>query len=340
MSQIWQKYKLRIVRRHLLWRAVRARHVMTAVNDQTHLISEQTILGVCVVRNEIARLPHFLDYHRALGVEHFLFVDNASDDGTRELLAGQPDVSLWETEASYKKARFGLDWSTWLQIKHASGHWCLTLDADELLVFPNMEQQKLRDLCRFLDETNQTAFGALMLDLYPKGRISDGCFASGDDPLALLEYFDAAPYRATRQLPKQNLWVQGGVRERAFFADDPKRGPTLNKLPLVKWHWRYVYVNSTHALLPSRLNFEYEGPGDKRACGVLLHTKFLPFAGEKSQEEKLRKQHFGDPDAFQDYHDAVMDAPTLWTSDSVRFRDWRQLEILGLMSRGKWRVQR
>ena len=33
-----------------------------------------------------------------------------------------------------------------------------------------------------------------------------------------------------------NLWIQGGPRARGCsFADDPKRAPALNKIPLVKW---------------------------------------------------------------------------------------------------------
>ena len=46
------------------------------------------------VRNEIVRLPYFLDYYRRLGAGHFLVVDNGSDDGTHEYLADQPDVSV------------------------------------------------------------------------------------------------------------------------------------------------------------------------------------------------------------------------------------------------------
>ena len=42
----------------------------------------------------------------------------------------------------------------------------------------------------------------------------------------------------------RNLAIQGGPRAR-FFAKDPRRAPTLNKVPLVRWQRGYVYVNST-----------------------------------------------------------------------------------------------
>ncbi|MBW6416305.1 glycosyltransferase family 2 protein [Celeribacter sp. PS-C1] len=300
-------------------------------------MDDASILCVACLRNEVPRLPYFLEYYRRLGVTHFLFVDNDSNDGARTLLTGEPDVSLWSTSASYKDARFGLDWTTWLQMKYARGKWCLTLDADELLVFPGDKTQTLRDLTLFMDETGQQALGALMLDLYPKGPIDQVRYHAGQDPLEVTPYFDPAPYRAVRQVPKDNLWVQGGARERVFFADDPRRGPTLNKLPLVKWHWRYVYINSTHAMLPSVLNHAYDGPGGACLSGVLLHTKFLPVAIEKSREEKTRKQHFAQPDAFGDYYDAVIKGPDLWHEASIAYEGAEQLEALGLMSRGSWR---
>ena len=99
-----------------------------------------------VLRNEAARLPHFLDYYRSLGVDHFLMVDNGNNDGSAEFLAEQSDVSLWRTEASYRDTRFGLDWSGWLLMRYGHGHWCLTLDVDELLTYPGLSTHNLRDL--------------------------------------------------------------------------------------------------------------------------------------------------------------------------------------------------
>lgn len=68
-----------------------------------NLISRESILLFSTLRNEKICLPFFLRYYRDLGVNHFLFVDNGSDDGGREYLAQQPDVSVWTTGASYKR---------------------------------------------------------------------------------------------------------------------------------------------------------------------------------------------------------------------------------------------
>jgi len=316
---------------------MRSRHRLSVVQDRTAGITAGQILAFTVLRNEAARLDFFLDHYRRLGVDHVLVVDNGSDDGSGERLAGEPDVSLWRTDAGYRAARFGLDWSTWLQIRHGHGHWCLTVDADETLIYPFWDRRDLKALTARLDATGQTAFGAHMLDMYPQGRLGDVAYQPGDDPFAPLCWFDDGPWRVERQSPVQNLWVQGGMRERVFFANAPQRSPTLNKLPLVKWNRRFTYLNSTHSILPPRLNLAYDGPGGTALSGVLLHSKFLDQIVERSAAEKHRGEHFNRPEMYDDYYDRLSANPQLWGEGSVRYRNWAQLEALGLMSRAGWR---
>ena len=265
-------------------------------------------------------------------------VDNGSDDGSVALLADQSDVSLWQTKASYRDTRFGLDWSGWLLMRYGHGHWCLTLDVDELLTYPGVQEHGLRDLTYVLAAEGRDGFGAMMLDLYPKGQLGTQDYAPGQDPTDVLRGFDAGPYRAVRQAPMGNLWLQGGARERVFFQEDPKLSPTLNKLPLVRWNRRFAYTNSTHALLPRRLNGLYHGPGDQVVpSGVLLHTKFLPEVLAKSAEDTQRRQHFHDPSKFADYYAAINSAPDLWHSETQLYDGPQRLEALGLCKSPNWR---
>ena len=213
---------------HHSGRAFRKRRQITALADHAHRIAKGDILVFATVRNEAERLPFFLDHYRRLGVGHFLFVDNASDDGTAALLLAQPDVSLWTTDASYKRARFGLDWLTWLQFRHGHGHWCLTVDADEILIYPWWETRPLPALTQWLDRERIRSFSAMMLDMYPKGPVAAAPHVAGQNPMDSLGWFDAGNYMTQRQHRLQNLWIQGGPRARAFFADDPRRAPTLS----------------------------------------------------------------------------------------------------------------
>lgn len=282
------------------------------------------------------RLPYFLEHYRRLGITNFLIVDNASDDGSAEFLAGQPDVSLWTTAHSYRLARFGMDWLGWLQWQFGHGHWCLTVDADELLVYPDSETKDLAKLTTWLDQQGVQSFGALMLDMYPKGPVADVVYQLGQSPTDVLCWFDAANYRHRTHPVYGNLWIQGGVRDRMFFLDEPEKAPTLSKIPLVRWHWRNVYVSSTHQMLPRRLNHVFDLETQDKVTGVLLHTKFLPNIAAKSAEEINRAQHFENSAAYVDYHRALTENPVLWCTESYLYKDAQQLIDLGLMSKGQW----
>ena len=103
-------YKLRLERKRWRARAFRKRRQLTPVVDRTGQIEPDDILLVTTIWNEKVRLPYFLRYYRALGINHFLIIDNCSDDGTAEYLTRHDDVSVWRAEGSYKSARFGMDW--------------------------------------------------------------------------------------------------------------------------------------------------------------------------------------------------------------------------------------
>jgi hypothetical protein len=336
LSGIWGAYRLRWKRRRFLFRIWRKRHQITPLHDRTNGLASDAILAFATVRNEMLRLPYFFKHYRALGVDHFLVVDNGSDDGTTAYLAAQPDVSVWTTKDSYRLARFGTDWLGWLQFRFGHGRWCLTVDADELLIYPSYQSRDLRALTAWLDRENLPSFGALMLDLYPEGAIGDAQYIAGDDPTKSLGWYDADNYRWKFHHYYGNLWVQGGARARAFFASDPARAPTLNKTPLVRWDRRYAYVNSTHQILPRHLHDTLDFDTQSKASGVLLHTKFLHITGEKSAEELHRKQHFQNTDLYAQYHQALTENPVIWHQGSARFQGEDALVTQGLMSKGNW----
>ncbi len=331
-----QSYRLRLQRKRWRIRAFRKRRELKRVANRTRQIRADDLLLFCTLRNERVRLPYFLDYYREMGVGHFLFVDNDSTDGSLEYLRNQPDVSIWRTTTSYKRARFGVDWLNWLQMKYAHGHWALTVDPDEFLVYPFCDTRPLRALTDWLDASSIKSFSAMLLDMYPKGRLDEQTYREGQNPIEIASWFDSGNYTISRNHLFTNLWIQGGPRARVFFPDEPEKAPALNKIPLVKWNRKYSYVSSTHMLLPRGLNQVYDEWGGEKASGVLLHAKFLDTFGKKAEEELERSQHYASSVEYKAYAERLTRDPQLWCKWSERYINWRQLEILGLMSKGNW----
>lgn len=333
---VWTAYRLRLRRKRFLIRAFRKRRELRPVVNRTNKIKRGDILLFSTQRNEAIRLPYFLDYYRKMGVNHFLIVDNDSDDGSVSYLSDQPDVSLWHTRASYKRSRFGVDWLNHLQRKYGHGHWTLVVDPDEFLVYPFCDTRPLRALTDWLDASSIKSFSSMLLDMYPKGRIDQQPYRAGQNPMEIASWFDSGNYALERNWKFGNLWIQGGPRQRVFFPDAPEKAPALNKIPLVKWDKKYVYASSTHHLLPRGLNAVYDEWGGEKASGVLLHTKFLDTFNTKAQEELERKQHYAASVEYKAYAATLDENPDLWCKWSEKYINWRQLEILGLLSKGNW----
>ena len=329
-----RRIQMRLHRRWLQARAAIKGAGLRVVSDRTANMPDGPIL-FSTMRNEAVRLPWFLDHYRRLGVAHFLVVDNGSEDGTQELLADQPDVSLWQSGASYKRARYGVDWLNHLLRKYGHGRWVLVVDPDELLVYPHHETRRLPALTRWLDDQGAESFPVMLLDMYGEGPVAETRLGPGEDPLTAAPWFDAGNYTVSRDPRHRNLWIQGGPRMRVFFPDAPRWAPALNKIPLVRWRREFVYKTGAHDLLPRRLNETYATNGGARTSGVLLHFKFVDALTEKVTEEMQRRQHYAGSKEYASYAAHGPDL-TLWTPQSTRYAGWRQLCDLGLMTEGGW----
>ncbi len=328
--------RLRVQRQRWRLRAWRRSRDLRCIADRSHRADQRDVLLFAVLRNERIRLPYFLEYYRRLGIGHFVFVDNDSDDGSSEYLHGQQDVTLWSTSASYKRARFGVDWANWLKERYAHDRWALTVDLDEFLVYPFCDSRPLRALTAWLDSCGIRSLGTIMLDTYPRADLGTDRYSEGDDPFDVAGWFDPGNYSFQIHPLYRHLWIQGGPRARVFFSDKPYEAPALNKIPLVRWNRHFVYASSTHMLLPRGLNLVYDERGGEKISGCLLHAKFLDSFAHKAEEELRRKQHFAQSREYVAYHRMTHQGLNLWCEWSERYVGWRQLELLGLMSKGNW----
>lgn len=307
---------------------------MKLTQDNLNNINSDSIILFSVMKNETRRLPHFLDYYRSLGVDHFIFVDNNSDDDFKEFVAMHTDVTAYHTTASYKDSKFGVHWLNYLLKKYGTHHWCLTVDPDEFFVYPKIDTRNLRELTGHLDGNQIASFYTLMIDMYSKCPLEDATYSSGQNPLEVCPYLDESGYSKS----DWDYWAAtsaiGGVRRRIFFKTCPERAPALNKVPLIKWKRHFVYTLSTHVARPNYLN---NVCGLNHTTGALLHFKFISDLQEKVAEEKEAKQHWDDSFEYRKY-DEIIGSRTLLYDEKVsrKYEGWHTLAELGLIHMGEW----
>ena len=312
------------------WRAGRQ---LQRVQDHTARIARGDVLLVVCLRNEKFRMPAFVDHYRRLGVDHFLVIDNGSTDGFQDWARDQQDISVWYTEASYKKAHFGMLWCNDLLRRYGTGHWCVTVDPDEFLVYPFYETRGLKALCQFLEDDRREVMHTVMLDAYSDRDVDDTVLGEGDDPFEVCPFFDRDGYVQTTGWGRGSF-IRGGPRLRVHFREDVDHAPALNKAPLVKWCWHYHYRLSMHDLYPRRLN-QPHSPGEVSLTGGLFHFKLVASLTDKAREEMRRGEHFAGSREYAQYLEASENA-LYQEGVSSRFTGSRQLLDLGLMSAGRW----
>jgi Glycosyl transferase family 2 len=248
-------------------------------------------LSLCaIVHDEMYFLPEFLAHYRGLGVARFIFLDDASTDGTADFLAAQPDCMILQSRQRYfdqidgKRALYA--WRQGMMDRFCRDQWAIFADADEFLTLP--EGVPIADMTRRLDRRGSRAVWGLMLDIYPRdiAAIRSGApFDLGDE-----WYFDARRHLWCRPGADRPITLYRGSRARLLAAnhvladDRPLRRiaarlglgamlklNNLGKVPLVKWSAETRFDGS-HRVTPPPLT------GDLLA---ILHFKFTADLGRK-----------------------------------------------------------
>lgn len=177
------------------------------------------IFLLCVIRDEYLLLEHFVDYYKSLGVTHFIFIDNLSEDAGPKYLESLKDINLWlyRTEDSYRDAAYGTTWINELLGKHCRGHYCFTIDVDELFLFDTTKYQTLQQLIDDMELDDANVIPVTLLDMYPKK--TNASYQRGQKFLSHSPYFDNLNkdfYRELGVVYKTFVHKVGGVRERVL----------------------------------------------------------------------------------------------------------------------------
>ena len=198
---------------------------LVRVTPPERLAPDGGVTAFIVFRNEAPQIPGFLAHHRKLGVKRFVFFDHMSDDDSRALLLGQPDVIVYDCPDSYQFSWSGRRWVNEIVAREGAKGWGLQLDADEHLIYPGCESVPIDRFVAYLDARGFEGVRGYMLDVFPR-RLTDADGAPA--PFADYRFYDDDYVLFGQERPPY-LQPSGGVRARLFEAKE-----FLHKTPM----WR------------------------------------------------------------------------------------------------------
>jgi len=248
-------------------------------------------LLVCLVRNGEEHIPAFLAHYRALGVRHFFFIDNGSDDATLPLLEAQPDATTYATALPHK--HYEREIRRLVIERHCRGSWCLNVDIDELFDYPRSSELGLSGLLAYLSERKATAMAGYMLDMYAKENSFGGA-----GPLELRSaypYYDISNIQRagyhTHQIKgfcDRNVLADAGVEcyfggiRKTLFGSRTGEDYLLTKHPLIFLDGELEPVTHPHYSNSARV---------ADVTCVLYHYKFTPSFKAKVEESRASKRY-------------------------------------------------
>jgi tetratricopeptide (TPR) repeat protein len=308
-------------------------------NEQSHICLERKddkeielaaddILCFIVERNESLRLPYILSYYREKGVNKFFVVDNHSTNETLSYLLEQPDVYVWHTSRSYAGAKWGVDWVEILLQNYGFNHWCVLIDADELLYYPDCETKNIRQLCQELDREGNQAFSTVLLDMYSQKPLREANYQSGQNFLEVCSHFDKKFYtaKALNGGPENNITAYfGGLRQRIFGGESMSF--CINKAPLIKYDYNVRLYEGFHWIGNVKLASE---------TGCLLHFKYFSTFHEYAKQEAQRGEHWNGGSEYLKYARKLEENPQLsfWDSElSVKLESSQTLLDFGAIKK-------
>ena len=294
------------------------------------------ILSFSLVYNEEWFLPHFLQHHRALGVDHFVFYDDHSTDRTRDILLEQDDctviAAMNEERAPHRLGALQINIGNIVLEKFGTDVWALTLDLDEFLILPS-GFSSIAEVGRYLEDHGQKCAMAAMVDFHPE-RLPGRFF----DPLPPLEgsrWFDRDP-AFIRSPGAEPQIVSAGVRARLLdklttlhpsrieeiYGHIAYRVPKMWKVPLLKTGQgiRRTNAHTVNVSPPDQIQL------------ALAHFKFYPGLDARVRDALQRQVYFQASVEYR-FLNAILELfpdERLICPSSVEYRSPDSLEQVGL----------
>ena len=223
---------------------------------------------ICVEKDSLIYLKHFLPYYRKLGVKHFVFIDNGSKDGSKEYLEGERDVSLYSAPFPFEH-HVKVGWILQAIQEIGTDQWYLRMDSDEFLSWVGMEDSTLEDLIAGMKLDGSRSIRAIMLDMYPGGILLEEQ-TENSNFLDEYTYFDNA---SSYHVDSRQGYIYGGMRKRLM-------GSMLRMD-------KYILFNPGAGQIPVS-NHDISGgySAEEQVCKcALLHYKFL--SSDRAKYERI-----------------------------------------------------
>ena len=311
--------------------------VLEIISINKSAIKDASSIAIIVGKNEQLFLPGLLAHHRKIGVEHFLFVDNASSDSSIEYMLEQEDVSVFVTTQDYKFSRFGVNWQETLLSHYCMGKWALILDSDELFVYDDFENKSIKELLTIADSCGANAVLSPMVDFYPKETLSKADISDGRPFYEVCNHYDSLASMNVLELtnygPFGNSKIySSGLRERIFgrYNTFPEPNYLNQKYNLIKYRPGMKLIEGLHFMAGHNL-FEIQ-------CGI-MHFKYHSKFHEKVEREVKAGQHWNGAKEYVRYLGLTKDNKNFSLYDEKISREYcssKDLVEAGYMDKISW----
>lgn len=249
--------------------------------EEKYCPGEASVILICAAKNECGNMKNIYRHYRALGVDHFAFIDNDSDDNSIAEYRTMEGVNIFSVTESYTSLRRQA-WVNRIIAHYGFNKWYLVVDSDEFLDYNQSEIHKISDVVNFCKNQKITRMRGLLVDMYPREIRYNN---QEIDYLKEYLYFDRDSY--AEMTGKEALLlrgIQGGIRGRLFSKASTDAKPWLTKYPLFFMQKGDIQFQS-HMSFPFYKNFQ---SGNHL---VIRHYKFLPSDLEKYRM-RVRKGNF------------------------------------------------
>ena len=216
---------------------------------------DNNIILVCFYKNFESFANFFMKHYLMIGIKNFVFIDNNSKDKTTEILkkySNKVNISFWkinEESDCYKMC----GWHQRIFEFYGKERFYLTVDSDELFIYPNYKKIKLD---KFIEQEKLTMAKSLILDVYPNNELPN-------KNIEEYKYIDKGTYKTTMTVYGQRFY--GGPCSRISGMN-----LSLQKIPLLKYTGKEVFAND-HFYYPFNINTK------AKLCTYLLHYELFNY---------------------------------------------------------------